>query len=299
MWAGDWRRAYDYGDPRREALAVHEAAGLIDVSTLGKLIVGGPDAGAFLDRLYPNRFDNLKPGRIRYGVISSDAGPDPRRRDDLPPRRGLLLRHHHLERRRRRREWFSWWQAEWRMRGHAHRRHPGALGRQPGRAERARDPRPAHRPRLLERGLHLPRRQAGAGRRGSVPDAADRVRRRGRIRAPLPRRARRAPLGRASSRPASRTGSGPSASSRSGCCGCRRCTSWSARTPTPSPTPLEAAMPWIVKLDKEEDFIGRGRSSTCSERGAENTLVGLHDRRRRGADRGRRGASPTASRSGR
>ena len=37
MWAGDWRRAYDYGDPQGEALAVHEAAGLIDVSTLGKL----------------------------------------------------------------------------------------------------------------------------------------------------------------------------------------------------------------------------------------------------------------------
>ena len=26
-WAGDWRRAYDYGDPEAEALAVHESAG--------------------------------------------------------------------------------------------------------------------------------------------------------------------------------------------------------------------------------------------------------------------------------
>src|SRR6185312_9952417 len=73
-WAGDWRRAYDYGDPQAEALAVHESAGLIDVSTLGKLIVRGPEAGAFLDRLYPNRFANLEPGRIRYGVLTSDAG---------------------------------------------------------------------------------------------------------------------------------------------------------------------------------------------------------------------------------
>ncbi len=40
-WAGDWRRAYDYGDPQAEALAVHQAAGLIDVSTLGKLLVRG------------------------------------------------------------------------------------------------------------------------------------------------------------------------------------------------------------------------------------------------------------------
>ena len=77
------------------------AAGLIDVSTLGKLLVRGPDAGEFLDRLYPNRFSNLEPGRIRYGVISSDAGPDRRRRHDLPARRRDVLRDDDLERRRR------------------------------------------------------------------------------------------------------------------------------------------------------------------------------------------------------
>jgi sarcosine oxidase, subunit alpha len=115
LWAGDWRRAYDYGDPRAEALAVHETAGLIDVSTLGKLIVRGPDAGEFLDRLYPNRFSNLKPGRIRYGVIASDAG---RIMDDGTICRldddnfyvtttssgaGAVY------------EWFSWWLADWKL----------------------------------------------------------------------------------------------------------------------------------------------------------------------------------------
>jgi sarcosine oxidase subunit alpha len=115
MWAGDWRRAYDYGDPRGEAMAVHEAAGLIDVSTLGKLIVRGPDAGELLDRLYPNRFSNLKPGRIRYGVIASDAG---RIVDDGTICRidedtfyvtttssgaGAVY------------EWFSWWLADWQL----------------------------------------------------------------------------------------------------------------------------------------------------------------------------------------
>jgi sarcosine oxidase subunit alpha len=73
-WAGDWRRAYDYGDPEAESLAVQSSAGLIDVSTLGKLLVRGPDAGELLDRLYPNRMSNLKPGRIRYGVLTSEAG---------------------------------------------------------------------------------------------------------------------------------------------------------------------------------------------------------------------------------
>jgi sarcosine oxidase subunit alpha len=115
-WAGDWRRAYDYGDPEGEALSVNRAAGLIDVSTLGKLLVQGPDAGEFLDLLYPNRFSNLAPGRIRYGVISSDAG---RIVDD-----GTICRLDDesfyvtttssgagaVE------EWFSWWLADWGMR---------------------------------------------------------------------------------------------------------------------------------------------------------------------------------------
>jgi sarcosine oxidase subunit alpha len=115
MWAGDWRRAYDYGDPKAEAMAVHKAAGLIDVSTLGKLIVQGPDAGEFLDRLYPNRFSNLKPGRIRYGVIASDAG---RIMDDGTICRlddesfyvtttssgaGAIY------------DWFTWWLADWQL----------------------------------------------------------------------------------------------------------------------------------------------------------------------------------------
>jgi sarcosine oxidase, subunit alpha len=72
--ADDWRRAYDYGDPEGEAMAVHHAAGVIDVSTLGELLVRGPEAGAFLDRLYPNRMSTLKAGRVRYGVPTSDAG---------------------------------------------------------------------------------------------------------------------------------------------------------------------------------------------------------------------------------
>jgi sarcosine oxidase subunit alpha len=114
-WAGDWRRAYDYGEPEAEALNVHTAAGLIDVSTLGKLLVRGSEAGAFLDRLYPNRLSNLAPGRVRYGVLTSDAG---RIMDD-----GTVSRIDEqtfyvtttssgagaVE------QWFSWWLADWRM----------------------------------------------------------------------------------------------------------------------------------------------------------------------------------------
>jgi sarcosine oxidase subunit alpha len=74
MWTGAWKRAHSYGDPAAEAKHVHEQVGLIDVSTLGKLIVEGPDAAAFLELLYPNRFADLKTGRIRYGVLGTDGG---------------------------------------------------------------------------------------------------------------------------------------------------------------------------------------------------------------------------------
>src|SRR3954447_1232196 len=73
-WAGAWRRPYDYGDPAAEVRAVHERLGVIDVSTLGKIVVEGPDAAELLDRLYPNRFADLKTGRIRYGVLTTDGG---------------------------------------------------------------------------------------------------------------------------------------------------------------------------------------------------------------------------------
>ena len=115
MWTGAWRRPHSYGDPNAEAKAVHDSLGLIDVSTLGKLLVTGPDAGPFLERLYPNRFADLKPGRIRYGVLGTDGG---RIMDDGTIARlsdetfyvtttstgaeGVL-------------EWFEWWNAVWQL----------------------------------------------------------------------------------------------------------------------------------------------------------------------------------------
>jgi sarcosine oxidase, subunit alpha len=74
MWTGDWRRPHSYGDPAAEVRSVHEALGVIDVSTLGKLVVSGRDAVEFLERLYPNRFGDLAVGRIRYAVLGTDAG---------------------------------------------------------------------------------------------------------------------------------------------------------------------------------------------------------------------------------
>jgi sarcosine oxidase subunit alpha len=113
MWTGDWRRPHSYGDPAAEIRSVHEALGLIDVSTLGKLIVSGPDAVPFLERLYPNRFGDLAAGRIRYGVLGTDAGrimddgTIARLADDVfyvtttSTGAETVL------------EWFEWWNAVW------------------------------------------------------------------------------------------------------------------------------------------------------------------------------------------
>ncbi len=64
-----WRDACD-----REVTAVRERVGLCDVSTLGKIEVVGPDAGAFLDKLYCNVMSSLPVGRARYGVMLREDG---------------------------------------------------------------------------------------------------------------------------------------------------------------------------------------------------------------------------------
>ncbi|MCP5083213.1 MAG: sarcosine oxidase subunit alpha family protein [Alphaproteobacteria bacterium] len=79
---GDWRRAYCYpkGEEdkhaaiNREILTVRNKVGLLDASTLGKIEIKGPDAGALLDRVYTNKFSTLKPGRGRYGLMMNEMG---------------------------------------------------------------------------------------------------------------------------------------------------------------------------------------------------------------------------------
>ncbi|MDB5572338.1 MAG: sarcosine oxidase subunit alpha [Hyphomicrobiales bacterium] len=80
--AGQWKRARAF--PRageteaqaaaREALAVRGAAGLFDASTLGKIEVAGPDALAFLQRMYVNDFSGLAVGRCRYALMLHETG---------------------------------------------------------------------------------------------------------------------------------------------------------------------------------------------------------------------------------
>jgi len=82
MQAGNWLRPEYYARPdksklesvREEARAVRSGVGLIDVGTLGKMDLFGPDAGAFLERIYTSRFANLRVGMTRYAVMVDEAG---------------------------------------------------------------------------------------------------------------------------------------------------------------------------------------------------------------------------------
>jgi len=79
---GPWLRARYY--PRdgeglfeamnRETRHVREKVGMVDVSTLGKIDVQGPDAGEFLNRIYANGFKKLPVGRARYGLMLREDG---------------------------------------------------------------------------------------------------------------------------------------------------------------------------------------------------------------------------------
>jgi sarcosine oxidase subunit alpha len=83
MDMGEWKRPRYYRsagcDSERSCVeaeyrAVRERVGLIDVSTLGKVDIEGRDAGKLLDKVYTNRFSDLKPGRVRYSVLCDEAG---------------------------------------------------------------------------------------------------------------------------------------------------------------------------------------------------------------------------------
>jgi len=74
MDSGAWKRPESYGDPAAEYQAVRDGVGLIDVSTLGKLELRGSDVAEFLEFVYPNRFAKLPLGKVRYGVLCDEAG---------------------------------------------------------------------------------------------------------------------------------------------------------------------------------------------------------------------------------
>jgi sarcosine oxidase subunit alpha len=74
MNAGQWKRPEHYGNPEAEVRAVRQSVGIIDVSTLGKIDLRGPDSVEFLERIYTGKFAGLNPGRLRYGLMCTEEG---------------------------------------------------------------------------------------------------------------------------------------------------------------------------------------------------------------------------------
>jgi sarcosine oxidase subunit alpha len=71
---GAWMRAMDFGDQEAESLAVHQAAGICDVSMLGKFRVFGPDAEKLLNRIMTRKIDNPAADKILYYAACNQAG---------------------------------------------------------------------------------------------------------------------------------------------------------------------------------------------------------------------------------
>lgn len=81
--AGQWLRPSYFPRPgerdwlesvTREVKTVRNSVGICDVSTLGKIDVQGPDAAAFLDKIYMNAMASLAIGRCRYGCMLREDG---------------------------------------------------------------------------------------------------------------------------------------------------------------------------------------------------------------------------------
>ena len=79
---GDWKRPWYFpadgenmrASVRRECLATRNAVGILDASTLGKIDIRGEHAVKLLNMVYTNAWDQLAPGRCRYGLMLNEHG---------------------------------------------------------------------------------------------------------------------------------------------------------------------------------------------------------------------------------
>ena len=69
-----WEMPVRYGSDLAEHHAVREAAGLFDVSHMGRIELAGSDATALLDGLLVSRVHDLEDGRARYTMLCDASG---------------------------------------------------------------------------------------------------------------------------------------------------------------------------------------------------------------------------------
>lgn len=71
---GGWDMPIQYTTIIEEHLAVRGRAGLFDISHMGRLLIEGADAEAFLQYVFTNDVSTMKPGQVRYGLICNETG---------------------------------------------------------------------------------------------------------------------------------------------------------------------------------------------------------------------------------
>ena len=69
-----WDMPVQYTSIIEEHTAVRSGAGLFDISHMGRLSFGGPDALALIQMVFTNNAATLKDGQVRYGLICNDQG---------------------------------------------------------------------------------------------------------------------------------------------------------------------------------------------------------------------------------
>jgi aminomethyltransferase len=69
-----WSMPVQYGSIVAEHQATRQAAGLFDVSHMGRLRLDGSGAAAFLDRLLTRKVVGLEAGKIRYSLVCNQSG---------------------------------------------------------------------------------------------------------------------------------------------------------------------------------------------------------------------------------
>jgi aminomethyltransferase len=69
-----WDMPVQYGGIVEEHAAVRTAAGLFDISHMGRLSFAGPDAQALIDHVFTNNAATMKDGQARYGLVCNPQG---------------------------------------------------------------------------------------------------------------------------------------------------------------------------------------------------------------------------------
>ncbi len=71
---GGWDMPVQYSTIMEEHAAVRTGAGIFDVSHMGRLSFGGPDALALIQRIFTNNAATMKDMQVRYGLVCNDEG---------------------------------------------------------------------------------------------------------------------------------------------------------------------------------------------------------------------------------